>query len=205
MPRVAFTTFAVLNHPYPHLSNEDFNVLEGVVFGASSEAPGFIARAEAVGGAQTKWTNFGRHYGEWGEFHAPSFYTGGRDDETDTRASTLSVWQDLESVHAYAFSGIHLYALKNRRKWFAHLPHRLYAAWWVADDAVPTWREACDRLDLLNETGPTPEAFDFRTAFDADGNPYRLRIGRTAAEHAASLDAAESPEAAEPSEAAAQA
>ncbi|MBP0460146.1 DUF3291 domain-containing protein [Streptomyces montanisoli] len=173
--RVAFTTFAVLKNPYPHPDNDDFNELEPLVFGASGTSAGFVARAEAVGGARTRWTNFGRDYGEWGAFHAPAFYTGGRTDETDARASTLSLWTDLESVQAYAYSGIHLHALRNRGKWFVRIPHRLYAAWWVADDAVPTWREACERLEHLDEHGSTPYAFDFRDAFDADGRSYGLR------------------------------
>ncbi|MEU7279011.1 DUF3291 domain-containing protein [Streptomyces sp. NPDC045431] len=171
MPRIAFTTFAVLKQPYPHLSNTDFNELEPLVFGASESSPGFIARAEAVDSTDTKWTNFGRDYGAWGKFEAPSFYTGGRDDDTDTRASTLSLWTDLSSVRAYAYSGIHRQALRDRRRWFVSLPHRLYAAWWVADDVIPTWREACLRLEILNEFGPTAHAFDFKHPFDPDGNP----------------------------------
>ncbi|MGW0393154.1 DUF3291 domain-containing protein [Streptomyces sp. NPDC003042] len=178
MPRVALTTFAVLKQPYPHFSNEDFNELEPLVFGASQTSPGFIARAEAVDTVQTKWTNFGRDYGRWGLFDAPSFYTGGRDDETDTRASTLSLWTDLASVKAYAYGGLHRHALRERRRWFVHLPHRLYAAWWVEDDAVPTWWDACRRLEHINEFGPTVRAFDFKQPYDAEGNPVLSSPGR---------------------------
>lgn len=186
---VAFTTFAVLKQPYAHVDNDTFNELEPIVFGASETSAGFVARATAVDTVTTKWTNFGRDYGEWGMFAAPSFYTGGREDDTDTRASTLSVWEDLESVHAYAYSDVHLHALRNRREWFVHLPHRLYAAWWVPEGTVPTWQEACDRLELLNDRGPSPEAFDFIKPFTADGSPYRLRNARNAAQSGGAVHA----------------
>ncbi|MFD6417782.1 DUF3291 domain-containing protein [Streptomyces sp. NPDC060194] len=180
MAHVAFTTFAVLKHPYPHEGNDAFNELEPLVFGASETAPGFVARATAVDTVTTKWTNFGRDYGDWGMFAAPAYYTGGRDDDTDTRASTLSVWQDLESVYAYAYSDLHLHALRNRREWFVALPHRLYAAWWLPEGTVPTWQDACDRLARIDTLGSTPEAFDFRQAYDETGAPYQVRRPRTA-------------------------
>lgn len=175
MAHVAFTTFAVLKKPYPHAGNESFNALEPLVFGASETSPGFVSRATAVDTVTTQWTNFGRDYGDWGTFQAPSFYTGGREDDTDTRASTLTVWQDLESVFAYAYSDIHLHALRNRGEWFVHLPNRTYAAWWIPEGTVPTWQEACERLEHIDAHGPTPHAFDFRDAFDADGSPYTVR------------------------------
>jgi len=51
--------------------------------------------------------------------------------------------------------------------------HPVLAAWWVADDHQPTWREAADRMEKLHANGPTPEAFTFGNAFDANGNRYR--------------------------------
>lgn len=175
MPRIAMTTFAVLNQPYPHLSNDDFNALEPLVFGASGTSPGFIARATAVDVVDTKWTNFGRDYGDWGRFEAPSFYTGGRTDDTDTRASTLSLWTDLASVKAYAYSGLHRQALRERRRWFAQIPHQLYAAWWVDDDTTPTWTQACRRLEYLDAHGSSPHAFDFKNPYDSEGRPQSSR------------------------------
>ncbi|OPG04537.1 hypothetical protein B1R27_24635 [Streptomyces sp. GKU 895] len=171
MPRIAMTTFAVLKQPYPHLSNDDFNALEPLVFGASETSPGFIARATAIDVVATKWTNFGRDYGAWGFFDAPAFYTGGRTDDTDTRASTLSLWTDLASVKAYAYGGLHRQALRDRRRWFAQIPHKLYAAWWVGDTEIPTWTEACRRLEHLDAHGPSAHAFDFRQPFDPEGRP----------------------------------
>lgn len=179
MPRVAFTTFAVLTQPYAHFSNDDFNALEPLVFGAAETSPGFLARATAVDTVETKWTNFGRDYGDWGTFAVPSYYTGGRTDDTDRRASTLSLWTDLQSVFSYAYSDLHGHALRNRRQWFEHLPNKLYAGWWVADDEIPTWSDAADRLDHLDRHGASPYAFDFRTPFDAAGEPAptpRLRV-----------------------------
>ncbi|HAI99705.1 MAG TPA: DUF3291 domain-containing protein, partial [Dehalococcoidia bacterium] len=35
-----------------------------------------------------------------------------------------------------------------------------YVVWWVSDDHVPTWEEAWERLEHLNDNGPSPYAFD---------------------------------------------
>jgi hypothetical protein len=34
---------------------------------------------------------------------------------------------------------------------------------------LPSWSEAVRRFELLADRGPTPEAFSFKSAFDAQG------------------------------------
>ncbi len=103
----------------------------------------------------------------------PGFFV---DDQHATQAplATLSVWEDLESVYAFAYHGRHAEALSKRQEWFIKSEWPTYVAWWVEDDQIPTREEAAKRLEHLHENGSTPQAFDFKTPFDAAGEPIRM-------------------------------
>ncbi|MFF5439067.1 DUF3291 domain-containing protein [Streptomyces achromogenes] len=173
MPRVAFTTFAILKKPYGHPEVQEFDDRTPPTFEQAERSPGFIARAKEDPG-QSHLTNFERDWGEWGRFDVPRFYTGGRTDETDSRASTLSLWTDLDSVFSFVYTGLHRSTLSKRHEWFLKPEWPSYAAWWVSDDTIPTWADACERLEHLHDHGPSPVAFTFRRPFAADGTPTRL-------------------------------
>ncbi|MCP9956925.1 MULTISPECIES: DUF3291 domain-containing protein [Streptomyces] len=174
MPRVAFTTFAILKKPYGNPEVQEFDDLTPPTFEEAERSPGFIARAKEDPG-QSHLTNFQRDWGEWGRFDVPRFYTGGRTDETDSRASTLSLWTDLDSVFSFVYAGLHRSTLRKRHEWFLKPEWPTYAAWWVSDDTIPTWSDACSRLEHLHDHGPTPVSFTFRRPFAPDGTPTRLR------------------------------
>lgn len=87
---------------------------------------------------------------------------------------TLSFWSDLESVWAFAYGGNHGEALQHRREWFEQTEWPVYAAWWVDDGELSSITDALERATHLYQHGPTPYAFDFRTAFTPDGQPYKL-------------------------------
>ncbi|UGY91987.1 DUF3291 domain-containing protein [Streptomyces gobiensis] len=181
MARVAFTTFAVLKRPYGNPEVQEFDDLTPPTFDEAEGSSGFIDRAKAVDDNEDL-SNFERDWGVWGAFSVPRFYTGGRTTDTDSRASTLSLWQDLESVFTFVYSGLHRSTLRRRHEWFVKPEWPTYAAWWVADDSVPTWDDACRRLELLHDSGPTPDAFNFHHPFTAEGSPTRpARIGSSAA------------------------
>ena len=92
----------------------------------------------------------------------------------DYEAATLSLWDDLESVYAFAYYGRHAEALKKREDWFVKPEWPSFVAWWVENGQIPTWEDACSRLELLNEEGSTPHAFDFKTPLDSAGTPWRM-------------------------------
>jgi hypothetical protein len=50
--------------------------------------------------------------------------------------------------------------------------------WWVAADHKPDWAEGVSRLEHLHDFGPSARAFNFRFAFDENGQP--MEIDRTA-------------------------
>ena len=136
--RVAITTFAVLKAPYGNETVQEFDDRTPDVFSEAENADGFIARAKETDD-RAGACNFNREWGDWGEFKVPEFYQYGRDDDTDQRASTISVWRDLESLKKFIFSGLHLEALKKRHHWFEKINFPNYSFWWIDDDHIHTW------------------------------------------------------------------
>jgi hypothetical protein len=170
--RIAFTTFAILKQPYGNPEVQEFDDRTPDVFTEAENSPGFIDRAKEVSGSEL--SNFERDWGQWGPFAVPRFYTFGRDTTTDQRASTISLWQDLSSVFNFVYAGLHLEAFKRRTQWFLKPEWPTYAIWWVNDDHIPQWQEACQKLEQLHDEGPSPSVFDFKNAFDETGNPVSI-------------------------------
>lgn len=79
----------------------------------------------------------------------------------------MSVWETLEALRAYTYSGPHLEVFKQRRDWFAHLREAATAMWWVPAGHTPTVAEARERLGHLRAQGPTAFAFPFGAPFPA--------------------------------------
>lgn len=168
MPRLAFTTFAIMKKPYGDPEVHGFESLTPAVFRHAENAPGFIDRAREIDDL-THLTNFERDWGAWGPFAVPSFYDGGYTTATDTRASTISLWISIEAAGAFVYGGLHQRALAQRHKWFRPPNWPTYAMWWVADSHTPTWSEASSRLEHLHLHGPSLMAFTFKSAFSPDG------------------------------------
>jgi hypothetical protein len=80
----------------------------------------------------------------------------------------MSVWQTIEQLRAYTYSGRHAEILRQRRDWFEKFERVAVALWWVPEGHVPTMDEAKQRLAFLDEHGPTPFAFTFKTLFPPD-------------------------------------
>jgi len=74
----------------------------------------------------------------------------------------LTVWESVESLHAFTYRSGHLEPMRRRRDWFGTFggPHQVL--WWIPAGTLPTIAEAGDRLALLTRHGPSPEAFTFR-------------------------------------------
>lgn len=85
-------------------------------------------------------------------------------------ASNLSVWNDVESLEAFVFgSEAHRDILRRRREWFDKLDFYL-VLWWVSAGYRPDLEEAKERLECLQENGPTAEAFTFRDRYPRPGS-----------------------------------
>ncbi|HZE84363.1 MAG TPA: DUF3291 domain-containing protein [Puia sp.] len=77
----------------------------------------------------------------------------------------MSVWETIEDLEAYVYSGRHLEVLRSRRDWFVKFGQVFMALWYIQAGHIPTVEEARERLDFLQNNGPTPYAFDFKTRF----------------------------------------
>ena len=172
MAKLAFYTFAVLEEAFRYQHSRGFVDRITGVFESAEQASGFVGRADSA-----------RHEGQdaqWGDpLATPRFNARQRDarrenSPDDHEAATLSLWDDLESVYAFAYYGRHAEALKKREDWFVKPEWPSFVAWWVENGQIPTWEDACSRLELLNNEGPTPHAFDFKTPLDSAGTPWRM-------------------------------
>ena len=81
----------------------------------------------------------------------------------------MSVWKDVEALHAYAFRSAHVEVLRKRRDWFERMTEAYAVLWWVPRGHQPSVAEAAERLTHLKKFGATPHAFSFREAFPAPG------------------------------------
>jgi Domain of unknown function (DUF3291) len=174
MTVLAYTTFAIMKAPYGSPEVYGFESLTPDVFLEAEAADGFISRAREIDN-QTHLTNFERDWGDWGSFTVPSFYDGGFETASDTRASTISLWTSIEAVRNFAYNScLHSQALKQRGQWFRTTEWPTYAMWWVPQSHIPTWSEASQKLDFLHKNGPTKDAFTFKRLFDQSGQEIKI-------------------------------
>lgn len=146
MANVAFFTFGILREAQGHPQVQGFFDRIARNFAAAEQSDGFIGRS-------TLDPATGQH--SWGERVAPRFF---RADEHSAAPRTLSVWEDLESVCAFAYAGVHAEALSQRKTWVLPTAWPTYVAWWVPDDHTPDWYEATARHEYLTTMAraPTP-------------------------------------------------
>jgi len=176
MAKLAFYTFAVLEGAFRHQHSRGFVKRITAVFESAEQASRFAGRADSA-----------RHEGQdsqWGDpLATPRFNARQRDARRDNspevppddhESATLSLWDDLESVYSFAYYDRHAEALKKREDWFVKPEWPSFVAWWVENGQIPTWEDACSRLELLNNESPTPHAFDFKTPLDSAGTPWRM-------------------------------
>ncbi len=77
----------------------------------------------------------------------------------------MTVWDSIDALAAFAYRNIaHRNVMRRRSEWFVEMPAYL-ALWWTPAGEPPTLAEGLAKLDLLARSGPTQEAFDFKTPF----------------------------------------
>jgi Domain of unknown function (DUF3291) len=80
----------------------------------------------------------------------------------------MSVWESIEALWEFVYSGRHLEVMRRRREWFTRWATSGYMClWWIPAGHVPTTDEAKGRLEHLEEHGPTPHAFTFKERYAA--------------------------------------
>ena len=105
-------------------------------------SPGFVWRLQTEAGDATALRPFG-----------------------DDILVNMSVWQNIDSLRGFVYRSAHVEIMRRRKEWFERMAEVFVVLWWVPGGHRPTLAEAKAKLELLNEKGPTAEAFSFRQAF----------------------------------------
>jgi uncharacterized protein DUF3291 len=91
----------------------------------------------------------------------------------------LSVWEDVDALREFTFSGVHLRVMRRRKAWFKRISEIAVVLWWIPASHRPTIDEGLERLDILRRDGPTPAAFSMKEFFPAPSTIGVVRGGRT--------------------------
>jgi hypothetical protein len=95
----------------------------------------------------------------------------------------MSVWDSVESLHAYAYKTQHGKVFAARKKWFGEWKQHVgslpelgegapfLALWWISAGEVPTAQQGIAKLRLLGAKGPSAQAFTFKCVFTPRGEP----------------------------------
>ncbi len=79
----------------------------------------------------------------------------------------MSVWASMEALFDYTYKTAHTRIMSRRKEWFDLLQDAYMALWWIPAGHIPDPQEGRERLDLLREKGPGPDAFTFKQRFPA--------------------------------------
>lgn len=149
---LAIYNFGMFRGRSGDLANAGFHARHDPNMAAAECACGFIARSGYPGEPDPP---------SWGAQVFPRFFV---DNGDGWAPSSLSLWADLASLRAFTYTGIHAEALKHANDWFVPKSWPPYVLWWVDGGHTPCWAEAVERHEFLHDNGPSPHAFDFRTA-----------------------------------------
>lgn len=84
-------------------------------------------------------------------------------------ASTLSVWQDAETLEQFVWNTVHKQFYNRKDEWYAPGQGLRLVMWWVPEGHRPTIAEAKARLDHLAAHGNTDHAFGWSHLPQAQG------------------------------------
>jgi hypothetical protein len=153
MAFVAIYTVGRLHHPYDHPTSRDFYEMGYKVMRQASVS-GYLIEEFSSDGVSIPEEAKGNGY----------------------PVLTLTVWESLQSLSRFTYSGKHSQALRNRSRWMEpdQEAHLSYVVWWTEKVKDVSWEEAFKRYNYYLQHGPTPLAFDLRHAFDEKGKSVRL-------------------------------
>lgn len=141
-----------------HLAQLNIGRLRGPL--DSPELAGFVAALEPINALAD---------------HAPGFVWRLQTEDGDATAIrafddalmivNMSVWESVEALAEFTYSGDHREVLRGRRQWFERMGEAYVVLWWIPAGTTPTVDEAKHRLEMLRRNGPTAAAFTLRSPF----------------------------------------
>ncbi|AKI03275.1 protein of unknown function (DUF3291) [Hoeflea sp. IMCC20628] len=142
---------------------------EPLNFAAAEKASGFVGRSGYDGEPGP---------GSWGLQVFPRFIIG---SGFDSGPSSLSSWDDVESLMAFSYAGVHAEALRNARNWNTKNDWPPLVLWWFEAGCRPDWQQGANKLEWLHDHGPGPDAFTFKQPYGPDGEPLEIDRARVKA------------------------
>ena len=82
----------------------------------------------------------------------------------------LTVWDSTEALFEFVYRSHHKDYFARRFEWFERFGAPSVVLWWIPAGTIPTSEEAMERLKLLTDNGPSPEAFTFKQRFEPPGS-----------------------------------
>jgi hypothetical protein len=76
----------------------------------------------------------------------------------------LSLWRDVESLRSFVYRTAHTDIMRRRADWFVPMDKAYTVLWWVSAGHLPDMAEALSRLERLQKSGPSQDAFGFSQA-----------------------------------------
>jgi hypothetical protein len=127
----------------------EFMALLDPVNALADNAPGFVWRMQDEAGNNTSLPPY----------------------DDDRIIVNMSVWESIEALWEFVYSGDHVAVMRRRREWFERFESTYLALWWVPAGQIPTVEDAKLRLASLDAHGPTPYAFTFKQRFAPEPVP----------------------------------
>ena len=103
----------------------------------ADEAPGFVWRLQAEDGNATSVRGF-----EWDAAGSAGMLVN------------MSVWESVEALAAFVYSGAHRQVLRRWRRWFERMTEAYTALWWIPRGHLPTTEEAESGSCTCASSGP---------------------------------------------------
>ena len=136
---IAEINIARMQAPLDSDTMKEFRDFIAPINALAESSPGFVWR-------------YVESYDEAGHSETPDFEDG-------MIIVNMSVWESVAQLKEFTYKTVHSYFVRKRLRWFESLGHPHLACWWVEPGHRPSIAEAKQRLEWLEERGPTAEAF----------------------------------------------
>jgi len=86
----------------------------------------------------------------------------------------MSVWRDIESLKNYVYKSAHVELIRDRGAWFNKMIETQIALWWIPAGDIPSVKNGEEKLNYLEDNGPTDLAFTFARMFPQPSDQTQL-------------------------------
>ena len=123
----------------------------------------FVARLEEINGLAEKSPGF-----VWRLQTPAGDSTSIRIYDDPNWLVNMSMWEDIDSLHQYAYYSDHVEVFRRRGDWFEKPTQAILVMWWVPAGTIPTAEDGKAKLEYLREHGASPLAFTFKERFSVE-------------------------------------